>query len=149
MGGKVPLHVRGVTVLALAVCLLLLMSGLATAHYLQSSKTWYPSSGDCHKNIAAIADVRDAKSYQYAYNSDCATGHNHSAGYMGVKADLYKNGAYCGSTGWYYNSSSAQFIGVGQVLCSGSGSFFTRSRNAALVSGTWKYNNADSPGHNF
>lgn len=50
------------------------------------------------------------------------------AGYLGVNAYEYINGAYCGSTGWYYDDTSNDNFGVGGAVCgnpAGSQNFYT------------------------
>ncbi len=110
---------------------------------------------------SVIADVANNNAYIESDTDphDCNTSYAYTmaSGYLGANADGYKNGAYCGSTGYYYTSGAASGFGVGQQLCSnpaGSQTFDTVATGTIwdYVSGTWQYvytNSLTSPNQNY
>jgi|ERR1039458_5550423 hypothetical protein len=79
---------------------------------------------ECGQTV--IHDIADNRSWELT-NTDPNGCDLHSntwgapIGYMGVNADGYFKGSYCGSTGYYYNQTSTYNFGVGGVECSGDG----------------------------
>lgn len=75
-------------------------------------------------------NVADIYSFSDKEPSRCDSSYAHTmpGGYIGADASGYRNGAYCGSTGYYTNSGPASGIGVGSKICSrpsGSHSYHT------------------------
>lgn len=86
---------------------------------------------------ATIADVADNKGHTYGRqwsNNTCSGAPiSASTGSLGVKANGYRNGVYCGTTGWYYNGVATSTFAVGSVICSnpaGIQTFRTTSHHA-------------------
>jgi hypothetical protein len=65
-------------------------------------------------------NIADIYSFSDKEPSRCDGSYAYSmpGGYLGIDASGYKNGAYCGSTGYYYNSGPTSGIGVGSKICS-------------------------------
>lgn len=128
--------------------------GIALGHTLTGPTVqWNQPGGWCSLNRPEIADTRDARSWQRAYGTPCLSAYTNPTGSLQVRANMYKNGAWCGTTGWAANPSpvsSSTYFGVGSVLCSGSGSFYVGSDNARNVGGTWYYSSrVYGYAHNF
>ncbi len=110
---------------------------------------------------AEIADVANNNAYVESDTNpnQCNTAYAYTmpAGYLGANADGYINGTYCGSTGFYYNSSPTYLFGVGAQLCSnpsGSQTFYTVATAEIwdYYSGAWQYamtNSVTSPSQNY
>jgi hypothetical protein len=80
------------------------------------SSTWVDACGE-----AIIADTIDNQAYIYAYDSSASrcsgTAHYVASGILGVDAEGFVDGTFCGATGYYYNNTSAYGWGVGAQLC--------------------------------
>lgn len=79
-----------------------------------------------------IADVADNKAFiQARVYSDCVSTNLRPSGWLGALAPGYRDGYYCGQTGWHYSSSSTATFGVGGLLCSnpsGTQTFWTSAQ---------------------
>ena len=66
---------------------------------------------------------------------------NMQSGWQGTNAYGYKNGSYCGSTGWGFNSATTYESGVGARLCFGSGNYHALAWGEwwTDVNGTYRY----------
>lgn len=108
-----------------------------------------------------IADIANNNAYVESTTNpnQCNTAYAYtmSSGYLGANADGYINGTYCGSTGYYYNSTATYLFGVGAQLCSnpsGSQTFYTVATGEIwdYYSGAWQYamtGSVTSPSQNY
>lgn len=117
--------------------------GVAFGHTLTGPTVqWNQTGGWCALNRPEIAHTRDARSFQRATGTPCLSSYTNPAGSLMVRANMYKDGIYCNTTGRAANPSpvsSSSYFGVGSVLCSGSGSFYVGSDNARNIGGYWYY----------
>jgi len=114
---------RVVTISAVVALVMatVVVSALATA---TSGRSYRGSPGNNY-NLCAEAEIvtpnmdNNAWTISQDYNTGCWND-NYSApsGWLGAYAMGYRDGAYCGTTGFYYNSVSTYRFGVGSVLCS-------------------------------
>jgi len=99
--------------------------------YVLTTGPYYPSwyADNCLK--ANIASNLSAQSYSHSSvdPGGCSGGANMQPGWIGVDAQEYKNGSFCGQTGWAYNDSATTDFGVGSGgdMCSGSGNLRTNA----------------------
>ncbi len=106
------------------------VGALATTGYLYQITTgpYYPGyyADDCLKANVANDDSNQAYSYSSLTGGRCGgTGAPMAGGWIAVDAQGYKDGAYCGETGWAYNGSTVSTFGVGARECEGSGTYAT------------------------
>jgi hypothetical protein len=83
---------------------------------------------------SAIVATADNRSWALSNdaNSACSTSANtwtSPAGFLGVNAEGYYQGAFCGETGNYFNTAAAFNFGVGETICGdqGCGEYFTHA----------------------
>jgi hypothetical protein len=127
---------RGAAALAVA-CLATVL--LATAALAATSGRVYRSSPDSVYSACSRADIvatADNKAYTSSFTTlgACAGTYSAAAGWLGARAFGFRDGNYCGSTSWHYNSGSTWEFGVGAKLCSnpaGSQSFHTTADSRA------------------
>jgi len=119
---------RGRSLPALLSLILVAFVFLASAAYAAASSgntykaTAFSPGSSSYTRICIEAEV-DTVPGNYSttrayYNYPCSSSRTMSTGYLGTKAWGYRDGSYCGSSGYYYNSSSATGYGIGMVLCS-------------------------------
>lgn len=123
-----------------------LFAGIAFATA-TSGRIWRGSPGNSY-NVCAEAVIRDtADNVAYIIAQDLGSGcwsdnNSRPSGWLGTKAIGLRDGGYCGTTGWYYNSSSTWMFGVGSHLCSNPGGvqeFYTKADTRAWNSSTTSY----------
>src|SRR2546429_9888183 len=109
--------------MAVAVFGLVASPALATAtsgyNYKITTGPYYPSWYADNCLDANIVDVANFQAYSRSSVSGgrCGgTGAGMAAGWIGVEANGYMNGSYCGSTGWYFNGSTTSTFGVGGTI---------------------------------
>jgi len=90
--------------------------GYATGQYWPG---WYAIN--CQNAYVSNTGWNDAYSYSYVSagqgNSCTGSNANMQGGWIGVYAEGYLYGSFCGATGWYYNSSATYYFGVGAREC--------------------------------
>lgn len=127
---------RLLLVCVLAVFSLLPASSANASAY--STWKWYvstPVAGRWHDGClqGQIVDTADNRSYteSLTYTYGCSGSYSSvPSGYLGANAYGYRDGTFCGSTGWYYSAVSTSLFGVGSHLCSnpaGVQTFFTNA----------------------
>lgn len=129
----------------------------ATSGYVYKLSVNVPSYGwtdGCIKST--IADVADNKAYTRTavnFNKCGSPVQSLPSGYLGARADGYRDGAYCGTTDYYYNSSSTYVFGVGSHLCSnpsGTQTFYTQARGRLWNGSGYSYLGSQaSPNQNY
>ena len=87
---------------------------------------------------ANVANDFSNQAYNYSPGRCGGTGAAMGTNWVGVDAEGYKNGAYCGDTGWAYNDSPTTTFGVGGVECAGSGAYQTLA-----LADWWSYYDGD------
>jgi hypothetical protein len=78
------------------------------------------------------------------FGGGCSATANMQTNWQGVDAQGWKNGSFCGQTGWAFNPSAGSFFGVGGNECaigSGTNSYYTEAYGEWWndVNGTWQY----------
>lgn len=149
----------------LAVAFLLGVAGpaaaSATSGYIYKLTTG-PYSGGTYARNCIKADINDVADNVGNHKTVTTTSCSSSAyvlpaGYISARAAGYRDGAYCGSTGYAYNSGPTSAIGVGSHLCSNpSGTQIFRTvadgQTWTIISGTWQYAyvpSVTSPNQNY
>lgn len=150
---------KGLLLPAMVLVLLGLTAGVV---YATAWSTWgfvmrvnspgYGYSNACAR--AGIVDVADNKSQVRVYSDgqSCGVTKNLPSGYIAAKADGYRNGAYCSTTGWYFNSVTAAYFAVGQVICSnpaGTQTFNTVGWGGLWNGSSYPANSRTSPSQNY
>lgn len=80
---------------------------------------------------AAVDPVSSVYNYGYTrayHNSPCSVARVLPTGWISVRVHGYRNGAYCGNSGWRNSSGASATAGTGSPLCtnpSGSQEFWT------------------------
>lgn len=153
----------------LALVLLVVGSSPARADTLWGSETianqFYgpevPSGGfldECAWGKVAIQHTASARSrieayYQASGFGTCLYPLSRPPGYLGVQAQTWKNGAFCDSTSWAYNSGTVSNIEVyhgGSSGSCGSGGYTALAYQGYYAGGAWEYSPGYwSPGHGF
>lgn len=134
--------------------------GLALPAWAASSgyvlqQTTYEYAGNVNfcgeSSIVATADNRS-----YALSDDagapCSTSSNTwtaPSGFLGVNAQAYYDGAFCGETGDYFNENATYNFGVGEAICGdeGCGEYFTHATQGfwSVSQNTYLSGKEDSP----
>ena len=132
--------------LAIALVLSMGTAAFATASSARIDKGTHPSNGFNFCGRSEIRDVADNVAHTYTLiGSSCySSGANSQSGWLGSKANGYRDGAYCGTTGYAYNSGQAWYFAVGSHLCSnpsGNQNFHTISHHRAwnVLTESYKY----------
>ncbi len=153
-------RMQGAWVVAIA---LIIMALAATAAYATATSGrqnlgQHPSNGFLLCGEAVIRDVADNVAYSmtvFPLNSCWNSGANSQSGWLGARADGFREGAYCSTTGYAYNSGQTWLFGVGSVLCSnpvGLQAFHTKSYHRAWDVTTSQYvymGTATSPNQSY
>lgn len=115
------LGIRSIGSVAVALLFVVTMAGIAlgtaSSSTISVGSVYGGGKGVCSESV--IADVADNKAYTSTYSTSyCAYALSSSSGHLGANALGYRDGAYCGSTGFLYNGSATWKFGVGSTLCS-------------------------------
>ena len=134
---------------------------IGVAHASAGSGRIYRGSPNGTYNVCAQAWIYDtadnvAETISQDWNTGCWNDNDsQSSGWLGAKALGYRDGGYCGSTGWYYNSVSTWKFAVGAYLCSnpsGTQVFKTKADSRAWDDGENDYDDylqVQSPNQNY
>lgn len=115
-------------ILALAMAGLLLAQPASVSATAYSSvvfkSTWTPVNGIFGVLCVQAGEVDTNRNYGQVWSRYYNGGNNCSGGaqtvgtsVLGISVDGYRDGAYCGSSGWYYNSQSAWGWQLWITLC--------------------------------
>lgn len=130
----------------------------ASSGMLYMGQQYVPGVGTAYvcaqSTIADVADNRAWTRTAVADGSGCTPGEPVDAGYLGVKANGYRSGGYCDTTGWYFSNDDDYYQwAVGAVLCSnpgGSQTFRTSAESQVWYgSGYDYYGPLNSPTQNY
>jgi hypothetical protein len=151
------------TVAALLACFVILAqpaSVAATAYSaLTYSFTWtpagYPQTSLCQQAGEVDVNRNNGTAQSRSYNTSCAgSARTLPSGWLGINLDGYRDGAFCGSSGYYYSSSATWSWTLWVTLCSnpsGTQSFTTKARGVGYdgSSGYWSGATTTSPAQNY
>ncbi len=130
-------------------------------YYQYATGPYYPSwfADDCVNAELTTGPPTPASNVAWSYSSidpgRCGgTPAAMAPGWIGALAQGFVNGQYCGTTGWYFNATTASEFAVGQRICQSSGSYETAGWGTwwTLQNGTWQYSPAEfawSPSNSF
>lgn len=136
------MHMRRAAAGGLAI-LILAAGGFFTGAWASASSgysTWitFSTSGTtlCGQDRAITGDAPygpgpAAWGYERALDSGCSSSHTRPAGYYGTFATLLRDsGTVCGTTGWYYNTSTVTYtyVGYADSVCDNPDNYRARSK---------------------
>ena len=148
---RLGIATAAVAALEIASPLGLVPAGASTSGYVYTLTTgpYYPGwyADNCLKAAVASDDSNQAYDYSSVDPGRCGgTGADMQSGWIGLDAQGYKNGSFCGETGWYYSPGTVDTFGVGARECSGSGNYRTNALGQwwDYVNDVWQYTSPEN-----